>query len=485
MRYLIILAVFTPSLLWSATAPQSQGPDGEKGEQLRPPTLANVDKELIAFPFFPPQTVSIGAWRKELYKAEWTNYYLTGDWRGVRNRLAAHGLTSASTYVFDVLGNPVGGMSQGTRYYHSMGLDINLDLEKAAGLKGTKFGVSGLYRAGRSLSKDCIGNVFVVSSLVGPTQFRFYGLFLEQSLLEDRFNIRVGRMCPGDDFAHSPLYWVPLNNAIDGNPIALPIHFSMFSYPNATWGTRVKLKLTESFYSLSGIYNGDPNVPRLDAYGLDFTLRLQKGIFYAQEFGYELNQGEDDTGMPGNYKFGALYHSGPFDDQYLDKDDNPYVLTGRPQKEHQGNYNYYFHLDQMVYREAEGSDQGLTPYVVFTLGPADVNQFPFFVDGALIYKGLIPNRDLDQTSLGFAYGKFSWDLALADRQKRDYQGSGCDPRKYELMLDLSHKIVLQKMLFLDTQWMFIEPDVQYIIRPGGTGDIDNALVCGARFGFNF
>jgi carbohydrate-selective porin OprB len=32
---------------------------------------------------------------------------------------------------------------------------------------------------------------------------------------------------------------------------------------------------------------------------------------------------------------------------------------------------------------------------------------------------------------------------------------------------------------------FVEPDLQYIIRPGGTGQIPNALVVGAQVGFNF
>jgi len=32
---------------------------------------------------------------------------------------------------------------------------------------------------------------------------------------------------------------------------------------------------------------------------------------------------------------------------------------------------------------------------------------------------------------------------------------------------------------------FFEPDLQYIIRPGGTGNIPNAFVVGAQVGINF
>lgn len=33
--------------------------------------------------------------------------------------------------------------------------------------------------------------------------------------------------------------------------------------------------------------------------------------------------------------------------------------------------------------------------------------------------------------------------------------------------------------------VFFQPDIQYVIRPGGTGDISNALVLGFQIGFNF
>ena len=32
---------------------------------------------------------------------------------------------------------------------------------------------------------------------------------------------------------------------------------------------------------------------------------------------------------------------------------------------------------------------------------------------------------------------------------------------------------------------FLQPDLQYILRPNGTGQIPDALVCGAQVGVNF
>ena len=36
-----------------------------------------------------------------------------------------------------------------------------------------------------------------------------------------------------------------------------------------------------------------------------------------------------------------------------------------------------------------------------------------------------------------------------------------------------------------TPWSYFQPDIQYVIDPGGTGDIPDAVVIGAQMGFTF
>jgi len=36
-----------------------------------------------------------------------------------------------------------------------------------------------------------------------------------------------------------------------------------------------------------------------------------------------------------------------------------------------------------------------------------------------------------------------------------------------------------------TRWSYIQPDLQYVIDPGGTGDIPDAVVIGAQMGVTF
>jgi len=417
--------------------------------------------------------------KKILPPPQYEEQTLTGDWGGVRDDMYQSGVTITSTYVCDVLGCVAGGKDQGARYDHSLGLDINFDLEQMADIKGMQFHVSGLYRAGRSLSSDVIGNKFVVSSIYGHEQFRFYWLYLEQALFDDKVNIRVGRIASGDDFARSDIYWIYMNNGIDGMPISIPINFAFPVYPTATWGARSIIKFNDLFYATSGIYNADPDVGRDDMYGLDFSMRLSRGILGMQEIAFTPNTAKDAEGYPGHYKVGGFVVSGEFDDLYANASGESFVMTGDAPKKHKANYGCYFHADQMLYREGgPGTDQGLTAFSIITLAPSNTNLFPFFWDGGIFYKGLIPTRDNDIAAFGIVYGTWSPDNTHSEQIRRDVEPRVMDPPKYELVLEFTYKLQI-------TPWVFVQPDFQMVFHPGGTAKVPDAYVVGGRFGLSF
>lgn len=408
------------------------------------------------------------------FNSWWSGEYFFGDWAGIRQKLSDKGIDIVSTYVTDLLTNAVGGLRKHRfRYDSSLGLDINVNLEKTYGLKGLQFHISGLYRQGKNLAGD-IGNRFPPSSIYGSEQVRLYNLYLEQALFNNRVSFKIGRLGTGDDFATSPLYWIFLTNSIDGCPINLPINFFFTVYPTATWGARVKVRPVSAFSWQAGFYHQDSSIGRNEAHGADFTWRKNKGILFIQEFGFLPNQYKEAQGLPGNYKLGLFYTTGRFKDLYQDENGNSYALTGLPQKRRHGNYGFYLHVDQMLYREPNGDGtQGFTPFFVVVLQPSKVNEIPFFVDSGLTYKGLIPGRDQDVTGIALAYGKWSRQL---DKYQND---SGEIPQKYEMVIEATYKIAVNK-------WLYFQPDVQYIMNAkGGNQNVEDALVTGARVGVTF
>ena len=86
--------------------------------------------------------------------------------------------------------------------------------------------------------------------------------------------------------------------------------------------------------------------------------------------------------------------------------------------------------------------------------------------------GLIPARYDGYACFGVVYGKFSRNFA------RTVANAGEGYPSYELVFEWNYKIQL-------TKFAFVQPDIQWVINPGGTNRIPNALVLGAQMGVVF
>lgn len=166
-------------------------------------------------------------------------------------------------------------------------------------------------------------------------------------------------------------------------------------------------------------------------------------------------------GMPGHYWVGFTYSQWDF---YPRFDKNGFV-------DH--SYGWYANADQMIYQERPGYDQGLTAFVAAGYYPQqEIAIVPFQLNAGLNYKGLLPRRDEDRTMLHFIYGDISRDYA------RSVRVPGGRRAESEKVIEFAHRFQL-------TRWSYFQPDLQYVIDPGGTGDIPNALVIGAQMGITF
>ena len=434
---------------------------------------------------------------------EWMNgEVLSGDWWGVRNYLDDTGVEISANYTNNIAGNPVGGRSQGGfTYTDNTGFGLELNLEKLIGWSGAKLFVSGLNRAGSNLSAQSIGNQFTVQQVYGSQTAIFYALAFEQKLLDDKVSIKVGRFGTGDDFASSPLYWLYMNNGIDGNPQALPVNTGFTSYPAAVWAARLRVDPTPEFNAMAGIYQTTTlDLPHKN--GVDWSMNPNDGVLMIGQVGWtpeffkkpvEVSAESDGKtavtggtpnaamsskpvtdgksfkssvpttqmkGLPGHYWFGSYFS--PWQ----------YSQFGSTQTA-SNSYGFYWHADQMVWQESPGSDQGLTLWSSFVLSPQqNISKLPFRANAGAIYKGLVPTRDQDYTMLGFVYGNFS------DNYARTVEATGAGHPEYEIVLEAAYRINF-------TKFAYFQPDLQCVINPGGTGNIPNALVLGAQMGVTF
>ena len=200
---------------------------------------------------------------------------------------------------------------------------------------------------------------------------------------------------------------------------------------------------------------------------LIYSLSVRSAIHYGSD--------DDSTSLIGNYKFGGYYDAGKFLDLYHDAHGRAYTASGlAPRVTHQ-NYGFYFLVDQQIFREDDETHrQGLMPFAGVTVAPTAINPFPLFLLAGLVYHGPFPGRDRDTLGVSVAYGKFSSDLQRSQRLAPRTTGV----QRFEMVSELTYQYEV-------TPHLILQPDIQYIVRPGGTGRIPNALVIGLQVAINF
>ena len=441
---------------------------------------------------YPSNYIGSSEWRDGLV--------LSGDWWGVRNYLDDSGVEISANYTNNIAGNPVGGQTRSFTYCDNTGFGLELDFEKLVAWKGLKLFVSGLNRDGLNLSAQSIGNQITVQQLYGGQTAIFYALALEQKFLDDKVAIKVGRFGSGDDFASSPLYWLYMNNGIDGNPQAIPVNTGFSSYPLAVWAARLRVDPTPEFNAMAGIYQ-TTHADLHNEHGLNWSMNSSDGVLMIGQVGWtpeffkkpvetsattdgktvvggpqnavssnrqaagcksfkSIEPATEMKGLPGHYWFGAYFS--PWQ----------YAQFGSTQTA-TNSYGFYWHADQMVWQKSPGSDIGLTLWSSFVLSPQqNISKVPFQANAGAIYKGLIPMREPDYTILGFVYGNFSENYA------RTVSATGAGNPEYEIVLEAAYRINF-------TKFAYVQPDLQWVINTGGTGNIPNALVLGAQMGVTF
>jgi len=392
--------------------------------------------------------------------------HLLGDWFTTRTWLEDHGITPTLTFDTDSLGNPSGGKKQGFTTANNVGFDLNFDLEKLNVVNGGSFLFSMAYRFGGSLSANYIHNVFTVQQVFGGETFWVINLAYLQKLFDDRIELRLGRIATGDDFLVSPYNYVFVQNGFDGNPVGIFFNSpGMTAYPNDTWGALVKVRPTARTYIMGGVYNGDPSIRDNSDHGVDFS--MDGPLFAIGEIAYQPSSLPGDRGLLGNYKAGFWYDNSHFTD----------FNTGRFNR---GNWGCYGMFDQLLVRFGEqDSHRGFGVAGSFLASPdQSVSRMPYFFTCALVTRGIFPSRPHDLIGLGVVYGHFSNDLQAVQREAQQLDPT-VGVESHETVLELTYRLALLKSA------LYFQPDLQYVFRPGGTGQIPDALVLGAQVAVNF
>ena len=409
--------------------------------------------------------------------------FLTGSWGGLRDRWKQQGVWFNLNYMTESLGNVAGGQARGGTYADNIAVDFNFDLRQLIGIPNTTLLVKLSQRDGRSVSSRFIapsfgGNTFTAQELYGGQDFKLANVQFTTKLLNDRLDLAYGRLIANDDFLRSDLYCQFVNNSFCGSPkpVFLQNPFTFTAYPLATWGTRVRYDTPSRVWTIqAAVYDGDPEFkdgnPSSRSHNLHGTSWGfgNNGTTLAGEVHYHVNR-DSLQALPGVYKIGGFYLTGHF--QNLNPPPPP-TPNGSTNATVTGDGMIWLLADQMLYRESSGSSRGLWGFGVLVFSLTDrVNQMSSYYNAGLVYQGLFRGRAQDRTGLGVTTGWYS------PPYNQGLSATGQLTRSYETVIELNHMFILG-------HGIGFQPDLQYIMRPAGTGTIPNALAVGARLSITF
>jgi porin len=425
---------------------------------------------------------------------------LLNDMGGLRTVLGTYGISLGLQETSEVLGNVSGGVHRGADYDGLTEMSLGLDTQKAFGWEGGIFNISALQIHGRDLSTDNLDTLQTASGIEADRATRLWEVWYQQSFLSGALDVKLGQQSIDQEFMVSQYSGLFINTMM-GWP-ALP-SYDMYAggpaYPLSSVGVRLRAQPTPALTVLSGVFddnppggpfNNDSQLRGAEAAGAAFNLNT--GALWITEVQYAINQPANGdmvssnappSGLPGTYKVGFWYDSGAFPDQRFDTEGlslaNP-ASNGIPRM-HQGNYSIYALADQMVWRPNPQSTQSLGVFARAMAAPPDRNLISFSADGGADLKAPFPGRDNDTFGLGFGVAKVSAAAGALDRDTALFTDSNYPERTVETFIEATYQYQV-------APWWIIQPDAQYVIRPGAgipdpvqpNREIGNELVFGLR-----
>jgi len=398
--------------------------------------------------------------------------HLLGDWGGQRERLAERGVVFNFAYGSQVAHNFSGGTDRLTRYTDQWEFGATLDLDKRWGWQGATFQFTMTDRNGRNLGADAnIGNNMLIQEVYGRGQtWHLTQLWLKQKLLEERMELKFGRMTVGEDFFSFSCDFQNLTfcSAQPGNLVGS----YWVNWPTSQWAARVKYHTSSNSYMQVGVYQVNPKYVD-DKYARHNGWKPNNpsgttGALIPLEAGWQPSW----RGLPGSYKIGAWYNTSNGDDLYFDVNRQPRGLSGLEPLERNGQYGAYLSLQQQVTGSAGG--RGATLFLNFTQADRNTAQLDRQLAIGVQYKGLFEGRPQD--SLGLAVGATHNNGRYADFANQNNLRTGGNViagRSYEYVSELYYA-------WAPVPSVSVRPNVQYIVHPGGTTRNNDAFVFGLK-----
>jgi len=369
---------------------------------------------------------------------------VTGDLLGARPWLNDRGLDPYATFTGEFSANVDGGFDDGSAWSGLVDFGLEADLETLAGWRGGSFFVNAFYFHGNDLTSDYVGDFNGVNNFYTDTEINVFNLFLRQEFWDDRAWVKAGQIAADDDFMIADSSLIFFNSEF-GTPSFESGNISAPIYPLAAPGVVAYVEPVEGLFVQGAVYAGDAGPNQSGNHGFEWRTGGSAGWAWFGEAGYRYRLAGE-----GVFKVGGYFSTGDFTD----------FGNGATRE---GLGAIYALVDHRLL-EAENAPIGLTTFIRGGVTPDE----SLATVAASITGGLTADQllfDEDVLGFGVSHTIFGDEYLFATRL------GGAPVTSTETVLEWTYQVPV-------SNWLAIQPGLQYIIDPHFSGD--DATVLGVR-----
>lgn len=385
--------------------------------------------------------------------------YLLGDWNSQRTELAQQGIKFEANLLTDTAYLADGGRNAGADPLTSaqLWLGTQLDLEKLAGWNGVTVRAAMSARQGQSTSIRDLQDPSAPQMANAQGTFgrgnqdsRLSELSIEKNYKEQGLSIKAGRLGLGMDFNvmacdfASTAFCAAQMGKWQGN--------IWMNTPVSQWGVRIKQQLNPELAVQVGVYEFNPDNGNGAKEGQGWSLDTEHadGVTIPAEIVWTPKSLINN--LLGSYRVGGMYNTA--DDPINQKD----IVTGQAEDR---TFAGWLAIEQQLTSTGQGR-QGLHSFANFTWHDRVTNKVDHSQQLGVKYIGLLDSQPND--ILGLAVNR----VHVNNRFAESRPAFNADA-EYNIELNYSYNA---------TKWLMLRPNLQYVVNPGSSNNVDNALVLG-------
>lgn len=224
---------------------------------------------------------------------------LSGDWRGLRTRLADHGLVFEVAYTGDTIGTTAGGLGTGTVYLGNLDMTLTLHTWELMDWDLGTFFAYGLVDHGGKPS-TLVGDAQVTDNIEAPTAAKLLELWWQRAFLDLRLPVLPGLYDVNSEFYVVDSAELFRNSSFGIGPeLALSGRNGPSILLDTSLAVRLEAEPIRGYTITAAVMDGDPG----GGAGTHIHLREGDGVFFiaqvSRHWSREEEDEEDDLRGPG------------------------------------------------------------------------------------------------------------------------------------------------------------------------------------------